>query len=372
MQNLISKLSTPLISLILMMLGSGFYTTFVSIRLELEGHSPSGIGAVVSSLYLGLLFGSIWIDRLITYLGHSKAFILFGVLFSLFTITQMFWIDIFFWGVMRFLSGICLGGVFIVIESWFLIVSGPKDRAFSLSIYLAALYASVSLGQFLIDFSNPKGAYPFYISSLLLISSVIPALFKKIELIGTNQSSKISLKELIKISPVGVFGCIFSGIILSTIYGLIPVYAKLIGLTISETALLMALIVSGGFIFQLPLGKLADRTNRKRVLHFIAVLASLFALFIASFPAQNLTLRYIISFLFGGFTFTLYPLSMASACEKVKEEELVSLTGGLVLVYGFGAVIGPLIAPVSMSILGPNGLFYYLSLVSILITFARR
>ena len=68
---------------------------------------------------------------------------------------------------------------------------------------------------------------------------------------------------------------------------------------------------------------------------------------------------------FGGFAFTLYPLSMAYTCEKAKENQLVSVTGGFVLAYGIGAIAGPLLAPLAMDFFGVVGLFYFLGAISL-------
>jgi MFS family permease len=58
---------------------------------------------------------------------------------------------------------------------------------------------------------------------------------------------------------------------------------------------------------------------------------------------------------------------MAYACEKVKEDQIVPVTGGFVLSYGIGAIAGPLLAPLSMELFGPNGLFYFLGAISLLL-----
>jgi len=55
MLTLLRPLSAPLFSLVFMMMASGLFNTFVSVRLEMDGYSPESIGIVTSALYLGIL-----------------------------------------------------------------------------------------------------------------------------------------------------------------------------------------------------------------------------------------------------------------------------------------------------------------------------
>jgi MFS family permease len=364
MIQLMKNLLAPLSSLILMMMASGFSNTFVSIRLELEGHSLESIGIVTSSLYFGVLIGSIWIDRFISKTGHCRSFILFGLVLTASTLLLAVWKDLWAWALLRFIGGICMAGVFVVIESWFLIESGPKKRGMALSIYLAFLYAAVSLGQFLLDFSDPMGQIPFFIAALFLLLSLVPISLHRGKEPKIESAPPFTLKELIRLSPLGFIGALISGIVLAVVYGLVPIYANQIGMDVEEIASLMAVLVFGGFLLQLPLGKLADLTNRKNVLITVSILASGISFLIGSTELHG-SFLYLSAICFGGFAFALYPLSMAHACERVKEEAIVGATGGLVLAYGIGAVVGPLIAPITMELWGPGGLFYFLGAVSL-------
>jgi MFS family permease len=65
--------------------------------------------------------------------------------------------------------------------------------------------------------------------------------------------------------------------------------------------------------------------------------------------------------IFGGFAFTLYPLAVAHANDRLDAEELVGAAGLLLLCYGVGAVIGPALGAAGMRGLGPAGLFAVLS-----------
>lgn len=367
---LIRSLTAPFLSLILLILASGLCNTFISIRLEMEGYNPEIIGSVAAALYAGIFVGSLWIDRWISKIGHIRSFVIFAGLTTLFILIQSTWVDPYFWMVLRFLGGVCTAGIFIVIESWLLMQTTPTLRGAILSIYLAVFYGALSAGQLLINTSDPMTVKPFYLIALLSALSIVPLIATTIPQPKIEQGERLKSRELFKISPFGLIGVVVSGILLAAVYGLVPVYAKEMGLSISEIGNLMALLIFGGLSFQWPLGRMADKGNRRNVLIGTSVLTALTCCAIALSGHLSPILLFILIFLFGGFSFTIYPLSMAHACEKIEDHQLVSATGGFVLSYGIGAIVGPIMAPIAMNCLGSNGLFYFLALTASILVLA--
>jgi len=366
MIQLIRSLAAPLLSLVLLIMASGLFNTFVSVRLEMEGYGPEAIGLVSSALYIGILCGSLRVDRLIGRIGHVYSLMLFAVSLSLLSLAQGVWINPWYWGVLRFCGGVSTAGVFIVIESWLLIQSTPKTRGAILSIYLGVFYGALTLGQFLINLSDPKGSVPFYITAILCLLATCPLLLRKTQEPKIDQAVRLGLTQLFRLSPLGFIGGIISGMVLAAVYGLVPVYAKEIGLSIPEIANLMAMIIFGGLSLQWPLGRWADRGgNRRQILYLASFLSAIFAFSIAL--VSHSLLLFLLAWAFGGFAFTLYPLSMAYTCEKVQDGEIVAATGGFVLSYGIGAIAGPILAPIAMDFFGSSGLFYFLSAISLLL-----
>jgi MFS family permease len=334
----------------------------------MEGANPESIGIVASALYIGILLGSLQIDRWITKVGHIRSFISFAILLASLVLLQSLWINIWYWSLLRLLGGIATAGVFIVIESWLLMESTPKYRGVILSVYLAFFYAALSLGQFLIDLADPMGPFPFFITATFLTLSILPVLLhRSSEPKLTHQAGRLTLTQMYRISPHGFLGGVISGMLLAAVYGLVPVYAKEMGMSLSEIGTFMAILIFGGFSLQLPVGRLADKTDRRRVLNIASFSAASLAIAIALLSPDTSPLLFALAWLFGGFSFTLYPLSMACACEKVKDDQIVAATGGFVLSYGIGAIAGPLLAPLVMALLGSHALFYFLALISLIL-----
>jgi MFS family permease len=345
-------------------MGSGLFNTFVPLRLEMEEYDPEVIGAVVSAMYVGLLIGSLKIDRFITKVGHAKSFIAFTSLSGVLVLLQALWINPWYWASLRFVGGICMAGIFIVIESWILLRGTSSTRGVMLSLYLGALYGALTLGQFLINLSDPAGVGPFIITAFFCFLSILPMMRQQTEAPKIQPSEPLSLTKLFYLSPLGFLGGIISGMILAAVYGLIPVYAKEIGLSVAQIGNLMAMVIFGGLSLQWPIGRWADKGKRRHMIQLASFLSAFFAIGIAWIPPESTTLLLFFAWIFGGFSFTVYPLSMAYTCEKVKDHQIVEATGGFVLSYGIGAIAGPLLAPLAMDYFGAHGLFYFLAGIS--------
>ncbi len=371
---LIRSLLPPLLSLILLIMGCGLMNTFVSVRLDLEHFSTEVIGAVTASLYVGILLGSLWLDRWIGRIGHIRSFFLFAAISSCLVFLQSFWVDPVYWAIIRLGCGICIAGVYIVIESWLLMQSPEESRSVVLSIYLAVYYGALALGQFLINLAPIQSLFPFYITSALSVISIFPIAMQKLSEPKIEHHERMNILKAFRISPLGFLGGVISGILLGAIYGLVPVYAKEIGLSISYISFWMATIIFGGLVFQWPVGLWADKTDRHRVLCIISLATTVTALMIP-FVGKIYWLLFFLGWCFGGASLTIYPLSMAYVCEKVSSNQIIAATGSFVLSYGIGAILGPLVAPLAMSWFGVEGLFYFLALTSFslyLISFADR
>ncbi len=354
----------PLLSLMLLMMGSGLFNTFVSLRLQIEGHNTQTIGVITSLLYVGILIGSgkvgPWIERK----GHQRALMHFALLLTFFLGLQALWINPWFWGGLRCLGGICIAGIFIVMESWILLTTPREKRGLALALYLTLSYTALSLGQLLFALLSPHSLWPYLITGCLTLSALLPLLVKKTKDPKNQQHKKISLRRFYRTSSLGALGGLVGGMILSSIYGLVPLYARHMGLSFTQIGYLMAFLLFGGLSLQWPLGYWSDRKDRRRALIGVSLCTMILALSIVWIGSTSLGQLLPSLWLFGGFAFAIYPLSLSYMCEKVMKEEVVSATGAMIFFYGTGAILGPLIAPIAMHYLGAEGLFYFLALLT--------
>lgn len=125
---------------------------------------------------------------------------------------------------------------------------------------------------------------------------------------------------------------------------------------------------------QWPVGSFSDHFNRQRVLALLLLLIGLSSGGLILATGQRVTAWLSAAALYGGFVFTLYPISVAHTNDRIENSEIVATCTALIFFYGLGACIGPIAAACCMDLVGPKGLFFLicgLSLVIAIVVFTH-
>jgi MFS family permease len=236
-------------------------------------------------------------------------------------------------------------------------------RGVALSIYMTVYYAAQSAGQLFLDFFDPKSLFPFCFAVILASIAVLPLSITKTKAPIIEEHSVMSFRKLLKVSPLAIIGALFAGLILGPIYGLLPTYAQNVDYSTSQIAWIMGAIIFGGLIFQWPIGTVSDKIDRRKVLCGAAIFTGGLTLIIALIPQMEFLPFLSLTTVLGGFCFTLYPLSISHACDQVESHNIIAATGGILLVYGIGSIIGPIFASYTMQIIGNKAFFIFLAII---------
>lgn len=359
----IRYLTAPLSSLFIMLLSNGLYSTLVSVRLNIENASDWMIGLASSAYYAGFTIGCFQIEHFINRVGHIRAFAIFAALLTIASLLSGMISSHITWIVMRWIAGFSIAGIYIVIESWVLASTTPKNRGRVVSIYMIALYGGQSLGQLLLNIGSPREITQFCIASILAALAMIPVCLTYRTSPEIDIPSRISLHKLYHLSPTGMLSCIIAGMILASIYGLLPVYVHA-NADVKDVSITMLLVILGGMSLQYPIGHLSDIIDRAWVMVLLTLSTLILSLLIPISITYSKILFWVLIFTLGGTTFTLYPISISHTCDRVKKENLVGVISALVLAYGIGATLGPMCAPLFIKTMGENGLFIYFASLS--------
>lgn len=358
--HLFRSFSSPLASVTLMILGSSFYNTFLSVLLQNKGCSREKIGLIHSAFFLGMFLGAFQMEKLIKKIGHIQALAVFGSLATSSILVQSICQDFSVWLFLRFLLGLSLAALYIVIESWMLYKSTVKTRGTILSLYMLCLYSSQSASQQFLAFVDVNSYTPFVIAAIFTSLSVIPVGLStsRIKLPPTHQS--IKFLQIIKTSPFGVTGCFVAGLVLGAIYSFFPVFAIAKNIP-SEN--LMSITIAGGVFLQWPIGKLSDIFERRRILLITVLISIALSLTMFAYRDAPISSILIFSFIIGGLLFTLYPLSITQVCDHIDHSHITTATALLLIAYGFGSVLGPIISSFVIGFIGINAIFLYFVVV---------
>ena len=363
-----------------MMIAHGLQMQIMGIRSVLEEFSVFTIGVFMSGYYVGYFIGSKTTPNLVQKVGHIRVFAAFASLASLSALIAVAYVNPVMWTISRFITGISLVSCYVVSESWLNDRATNKNRGQLLSAYMIVLYLGLAIGMLLLNISEPRAYEPFILVSVLLSLALVPILLIKRPAPKFKKIGTISVKELFEISPLGSVSSFATGMIHAAFFSLISVYATKAGFTLFETSILLFIATISGVVGQGPIGYFSDIYDRRKVivvttfggsaLAFLSILSS-------SDPLQNtyymdeFALKKLLFFLFvGGYTslcLPLFSLNLAHTNDFVPKEKFVAAGGGLQLIFGIGAISGPIICSVFMGWFGLNGFFIFLIIIHALI-----
>jgi len=356
-----------------LMIAHGFQGNLLGVRSVIEEFNFIATGAIMTGYFVGYFAGANSIPSLVGKVGHIRVFAAFASTASLSILIHAIFVHPVIWTLGRFITGFSIVAIFIVMESWLNDRANNRTRGQLLSIYMFITLIGLSFGTLLLNFSSPEKYEPFILISLLLSSALVPILLTKRKAPKFKKLGFIDIKGLYKTSPLGTVSMFCTGIIHSALFSLGAVYAAAMNFTIFEISLLLFLITVSGGIFQLPIGYYSDKSDRRIVIIFCTFLASLFAflsivasgtslenMYLATSIGVNKIMFFIYVALYAGMAIPLFTLNLAYINDYIPKEKFVAAGGGMQIIFGIGAMTGPILCALLMNKYGTNGFFIHL------------
>ncbi len=345
----------------LMQIGNTLQGTLLSVRGSIEQFTPTEIGAVGAAFWGGIVVGSLYAGRVIQQVGHTRAFAALAAVAASTALFHLLVISPAVWVASRALTGFCFAGLFIVVESWLNASVSAQTRGQVLSVYgMTGLIAGIG-GQMLLPAGDPYGYRLFCFVAILICLALVPtALSRATAPAHAVSDTKINLMQLYRQSPFGVVAAVLCGVTTSSFFALGPIWAQERGLNTAEIAVFMACGTLGGFATTYPLGWLSDRIDRRHVIIGASGMAAAILLVLLYFVSEAVPvwLVFVYVAIFGGSVIPTYSIVTAHVNDMVKPGEFVAAAGGLLILQGVGATIGPVISGMAMTEFGRRGLLY--------------
>jgi MFS family permease len=317
-------------------------------------------GFIMSGFFVGMLVGAMFAVRVVAAVGHIRAFAAFASIMSVAVLAHVLYVDPIVWFALRFVAGFCMAGMVMVVESWVNERATNRMRGQVLSLYMITNYLGAGLGQFMLLVGDPAQFQLFIVASMVYSFALVPILLTRSGAPRPTSPRRMKFRKLFAISPVGVFGTICAGMANASLNGMGAIFAKEAGLSVAEVSAFMAAAILGGMALQFPIGRLSDKFDRRTVLIFASLGTGLAALAVIWATTQSTGLLIVTAAIYGGFCFTIYPLSASQVNDLADPDRMVQVAAGLLIAYGFGASIGPVMAAQSMALYGPAGFFMFL------------
>jgi MFS family permease len=343
------------VGLALLLVGVGLFATVVGIRSELNGYEDWQIGLIAAAYYGGFLVGSRLTLVVLEKVGHIRVYAALASILSATMIIVGLTHSAEAWIAIRFASGMCIAGLYVVAESWLNQLASNENRGRLLAVYMVVTSGAYGVGQLIVGPFNPLDITAFAFAAMLTSVAVAPvALSEDAVPPPLERIAKLQLRQLARVVPTGVGTCFLVGIAHGALVAIGVVYATREGLTPAEAGRFVAATAIGGMIAQWPLSSASDEIDRRFVgvvAGFGAVAAGVWLLLAGPFGWQGIAAMALL----GAHSYPLYSIAAAYTNDWVEPEHVNGAASQLVLLYGAGALIGPPIASWAMSAFGSNG-----------------
>ena len=333
----------------------GLSYPLLALILDSMGVSTWLIGLNAAMTPLGIIVSSPLIPPLARRFGAWFLCVLSFCLAAVLLVMLAVFKDVTIWFVLRFLLGIVNTVIFITSEAWINQLASPGIRGRIIGIYTTVAAAGFALGPLVIAVIGSQGWLPFLVAVcgiFLALPFIISARAHLPEFDGTEEASMLSF---LFTAPLLLLAVAFAALFDQVMISLLPIYILRHGIVEATASLMLMVLILGNVVLQIPIGWLADRIPRGRLLCGLAFgtfLGSLLLIWLI----QGSILIWPMLFVWGAVAFGTYTIAMVELGHRFSGGLLLAANSAFGLMWGIGGILGPSIAGAAMDAIGPQGL----------------
>ncbi|WP_417505643.1 MFS transporter [Marinomonas gallaica] len=348
----------------------GLINVLLPLRLNFEQVSTGNIGLIMSMFSVGLLLGGVFTRRLMTRVGHIRMYTASAALAAISILICYLWFDEWVWAIMRILMGFCIAATNIVSDGWLSERSTSETRSRILATNQIVVLLSMFLGSFVVNIADVTHATLYIIAGLLLCGGVVPIAMGKATAPQVEDTVPMPMLQLIRTSPVGASSVLVCGLVLSSLLSMLSVYADSKGISGVNLSLLVGAAIIGGAALQFPIGYLADRLERRKVILYIVLFSIVCTLLIPTVLGFDFFIASLILIsISSGIVSSLYPLGISETFDRLQQNQMSGAIGAIIIIYAAGGIIGPYIIGLVMEHIGIDYFFIALGLIQLVFAF---
>jgi MFS family permease len=264
------------------------------------------------------------------------------------------------WFPLRFVFSAALGSLFVLSEYWINAAAPPRRRGLVMGIYATVLSLGFAAGPGLLTVVGTSGWTPYVAGAALFGLAALPLLLSRGLSPQMGEGTGRSVGSFIVAAPAATIAALIFGAAETGGFALLPIYGLQLGFDAAAAAVLVSVLALGNVVFQIPLGLLSDRVDRRRLLLAVAAVGCLGAAVIPA-AAEHRVALYVILFVWGGVTGALYTVGLAHLGARFTGADLARANAAFVILYNVGLVVGPPAVGAGMDALPPHGFAYSLA-----------
>ncbi|HEX2556550.1 MAG TPA: MFS transporter [Microvirga sp.] len=258
------------------------------------------------------------------------------------------------WFPLRFVFSSGLGVLFVLSEYWIASAAPPARRGLVMGIYATVLALGFAAGPAILLLVGTAGWAPYLTGAAVFALAALPLVLARGLSPEVGHGTRRGIASFLVAAPAATLAALVFGAIETGAFALLPVYALRLGFDAESAATLVSALAAGNVVFQIPLGLLSDRIDRRLVLLGAAASGVVGAALLPAIAAHPAALIAVL-FAFGGLTGALYTVGLAHLGARFTGADLVSANAAFVLLYNVGLIVGPPVVGGAMDARPPHG-----------------
>jgi len=321
----------------------------IALDLAERGLGETAIGLNAAMHAVGVLLTAPLLPRLVARFGARRmvvgALLLSAVVVALFPAMPLIWL----WFPLRLLLGCAAETLFVLSETWINHLSAEESRARAMATYTAALSVGFAAGPLILSVVGTEGSVSYLIGAVLVLCAVPLVATKRVAAPYFGEAPKAGPLHYLRLAPIAIAATVLNAGIETAGMSFLALYALGAGWTEAEAPRLITALMVGAILLQLPIGWLGDRMDRRRLVLALGVVSALGAL-AWPFVLHDPVLTYATLFIWGGAFVGIYTIMLTVVGSRFKGTDLVGIYAVMGLAWGAGALLGPMLAGMSMGI----------------------
>ena len=305
-----------------LLFAGGINGLILPVRGSAEGFSAFSLGLLGTGWAIGYMAGCVLTPRLVANVGHVRAFGAMAAIAAVSMLGSAIMLTPWAWIALRGVCGFCFAGAAMIVESWLSDQAAPDQRGRIFGVYTMVNLGAVTAGQMTLTLGDTSGFLFFAIGAIFYCLALVPTALSSSSNPAPLVAARLDMKALWRNSPVAVFAVFWVGVSNSAFGTLAAVYAERTGLVLAAIAFFTSLPILAG-----------------------ALAAAIL----------------------GGSIFAMYPVIVAHANDHAAPGTSIQISGGLLLLYGAGGIVGPLMAGWAMTSFADRALFMVTAVAHVLV-----
>jgi len=263
--------------------------------------------------------------------------------------------NVWIWFPLGFLLGFCGEMVFTAGDVWLNQLAEEKSRGKTLAIAGVFQHAGFALGPLVIGLVGTESWLALYVGVAAVALGLVPLSLGRGTAEAIEGEHRARIFYFFRVAPVLMVAGLMFGLIDESVLALLIVYGERKGLDELAATFLLTSFLIGAVAGQVPLGWLADRMDRTKLIA-CCVFVTLLMLLALPFIVTDTVLSTLALGLMGATVGSTYMVALAMMGQRFKGGELVGITTSFMFLWAFGAFVAPGMSGFAMEIAGPDGM----------------